>query len=87
MTNHFHPSSVIFAPHQRTQILLSDIGVLIYWSTVRGFAEMAGIYGVPYLWVNHWLVLVTFLQHTHPRLPHRNALATAHTFGFASLAR
>ena len=48
---------------------------------------MAGIYGMPYLWVNHWLVLVTFLQHTHPHLPHRNALPTADTFGFASLAR
>ena len=49
---------------------------------MRGFAEMARIYGVPYLWVNHSLDLVTFLQHTS-----RNALATADTFGFASLAR
>lgn len=28
------------------------------------------IYFVPYLWVNHWIVLITFLQHTDPLLPH-----------------
>jgi omega-6 fatty acid desaturase (delta-12 desaturase) len=27
-------------------------------------------YGIPYLWVNHWLVAITFLQHTDPTLPH-----------------
>ncbi|KAF7346215.1 Oleoyl phosphatidylcholine desaturase [Mycena sanguinolenta] len=31
------------------------------------------VYGVPYLWVNHWLVLITFLQHTDPLLPHYRA--------------
>ena len=76
MTNHFRPSSVIFAPHQHNQIVISDVGVLlwigalVYWSITRGFLEMARIYGVPYLWVNHWLVLITFLQHTDPYLPH-----------------
>jgi omega-6 fatty acid desaturase (delta-12 desaturase) len=76
MTSHFLPSSVIFAPHQYNQVVISDVGVLIwlgaliYWSITRGFLEMARIYGVPYLWVNHWLVLITFLQHTDPYLPH-----------------
>lgn len=36
----------------------------------RGFGEMFRVYFVPYLWVNHWLVLITFLQHTDPLLPH-----------------
>jgi hypothetical protein len=27
-------------------------------------------YFVPYLWVNHWLVFITYLQHTDPKLPH-----------------
>ena len=76
MTNHFQPSSVIFAAHQSSQIIISDVGVLlwigalVYWSITRGFLEMARIYGVPYLWVNHWLVVITFLQHTDPYLPH-----------------
>jgi omega-6 fatty acid desaturase / acyl-lipid omega-6 desaturase (Delta-12 desaturase) len=81
MTNHFQPSSVIFAPHQHNQVIISDVGVLLwigalaYWSMTRGFLEMARIYGVPYLWVNHWLVLITFLQHTDPFLPHYRASA------------
>ena len=73
------------------QILISDLGIalwlgaLIYWSMTRSFLEMFRIYFVPYLWVNHWLVLITFLQHTDPLLPHyrppeftfpRGALAT-----------
>ena len=58
------------------QILISDLGIalwlgaLIYWSMTRSFLEMFRIYFVPYLWVNHWLVLITFLQHTDPLLPH-----------------
>ncbi|KAG8799314.1 hypothetical protein FRC17_007164, partial [Serendipita sp. 399] len=36
---------------------------------------MMRIYGVPYLWVNSWLVLITFLQHTDPMLPHYRASA------------
>lgn len=80
-TNHFQPSSVIFAPHQRDQILLSDVGVLlwiaalVYSSMTFGFGTMMRVYGVPYLWVNSWLVLITFLQHTDPMLPHYRAAA------------
>jgi len=36
-------------------------------------SEMMRIYGVPYLWVNSWLVLITFLQHTDPLVPHYRA--------------
>jgi omega-6 fatty acid desaturase (delta-12 desaturase) len=31
------------------------------------------IYGIPYLYVNHWLVFITYLQHTDPALPHYTA--------------
>jgi omega-6 fatty acid desaturase (delta-12 desaturase) len=78
-TSHFKPTSVMFAPHQRNQIILSDIGVvlwlaaLITWSYYKGFAEVFRLYLVPYLWVNHWLVLITFLQHTDPLIPHYRA--------------
>ncbi|KAH8108690.1 delta-12 fatty acid desaturase protein [Phellopilus nigrolimitatus] len=90
-TNHFLPGAPLFKPHEYFQIILSDIGILIwagvlaYWSYTRGFSEMFRLYFVPYLWVNHWLVLITFLQHTDPILPHyrpaefsfpRGALAT-----------
>jgi len=90
-TNHFNPSSPMFSPNQWGQIIISDVGVLfwaaaLYYSINRfGFFEVFRTYLVPYLWVNHWLVLITFLQHTDPLLPHyrpgeftfpRGALAT-----------
>jgi len=91
LTNHFKPTSIMFAPHQHNQILISDVGIIIWlgviatWSYYKGFSEVFRLYLMPYLWVNHWLVLITFLQHTDPLLPHyrpaeftfpRGALAT-----------
>ncbi|KAH9969485.1 fatty acid desaturase-domain-containing protein [Russula dissimulans] len=90
-SNHFNPTAVMFAPHQFGQIIISDVGVLIWlgvlaaWIHQSGFSQVLRLYLVPYLWVNHWLVLITFLQHTDPLLPHyrseeftfpRGALAT-----------
>jgi len=90
-SNHFNPKAVMFAPHQFGQIILSDVGILIWlgvlaaWIQQSGFSQVLRLYLVPYLWVNHWLVLITFLQHTDPLLPHyrseeftfpRGALAT-----------
>ncbi|KZT42629.1 delta-12 fatty acid desaturase protein [Sistotremastrum suecicum HHB10207 ss-3] len=78
-TSHFVPKAPLYAPHQTGQVLISDLGILIWlgtlaaWAYTRGFAEMFRIYFVPYLWVNHWLVLITFLQHTDPILPHYRA--------------
>lgn len=75
-TSHFIPKAPLFAPHQHWQIIVSDFGIvlwlaaLVYWSSTRSFLEMFRVYLVPYLWVNHWLVLITFLQHTDPLLPH-----------------
>ncbi|KAJ7506754.1 fatty acid desaturase-domain-containing protein [Mycena galericulata] len=78
-TNHFTPNAVMFSPHHWTDIVLSDVGVL-FWlaglaaaTYVYGAATVFTVYGVPYLWVNHWLVLITFLQHTDPLLPHYRA--------------
>lgn len=78
-TNHFQPSSFIFKPEHYHQIVWSDIGlvitagVLTYWGIQRGFMEVLYMYILPYLWVNHWLVSITFLQHTDPLLPHYSA--------------
>lgn len=78
-TNHFSPSSIIFKARDKWNIIVSDIGVTItlallgYWSYKRSFTEMMVIYFIPYLWVNHWLVFITYLQHTDPLLPHYSA--------------
>ncbi|KAJ9514717.1 hypothetical protein QJQ45_028402 [Haematococcus lacustris] len=89
--NHFDPFSPIFSKKERVEVLYSDIalglvltGLGLLWKTF-GFMWLLKMYIIPYLVVNHWLVMITFLQHTHPSLPHyddkewdwlRGALAT-----------
>lgn len=78
-TNHYMPSSVIFRPSQYWDIIISDIGIVAMfallgtWVYYRGFREMFVLYFLPYLQVNHWLVFITYLQHTDPVLPHYSA--------------
>ncbi|KAI0261108.1 delta-12 fatty acid desaturase protein [Gloeopeniophorella convolvens] len=79
VASHFNPWGKFFAPHQATQIIISDLGVVawaaavIYYSLQVGFLEVFRVYLVPYLWVNHWLILFTYLHHTDPMLPHYRA--------------
>lgn len=88
---HFDPYGPIYSDRERAQIFISDVGVLaalyaLYKLTVAfSLGWVIRIYGVPLLIVNGWLVLITYLQHTHPALPHydssewdwlRGALAT-----------
>ena len=46
----------MFAPHQFGQILLSDIGILLWLGTIAvwiyqsGFSHVFRLYLVPYLW-------------------------------------
>jgi hypothetical protein len=52
----FSPNAAIFAPHQFDQIILSDIGILIWlltivaWTYQSGFSQVLRVYLVPYLW-------------------------------------
>ncbi|KOS15782.1 delta-12 fatty acid desaturase [Malassezia pachydermatis] len=77
-TNHFSPNSIIFDKRHRNQILASDAGILLTlsclyaWAKVApgGWMDVAKYYIVPYLWTNHWLVMITYLQHTDVKLPH-----------------
>ncbi|ODQ63412.1 hypothetical protein NADFUDRAFT_84530 [Nadsonia fulvescens var. elongata DSM 6958] len=98
VTNHYVPSSPIFDKRDFMRIIYSDIGVgitlfALYTSIQKwGFLTVACYYIFPWLWVNHWLVHITFLQHTDATLPHydashwnfaRGALATIdRDFGF-----
>ncbi|MBW0532478.1 hypothetical protein O181_072193 [Austropuccinia psidii MF-1] len=75
-TNHFNPNAIIFHPRHRSQVLISGLGValamtgLIFFAYKTSFGTLFRFYIVPYLWVNNWLALVTYLQHTDPQLPH-----------------
>ncbi|MCJ1307101.1 Oleate hydroxylase fah12 [Agyrium rufum] len=74
--NHFNPSSPLYEAKDVKLILLSDLGLAITLSVLTllgrtyGMANLTVWYIFPYLWVNHWLVAITFLQHTDPSLPH-----------------
>ena len=77
--NHFNPASPLFSPHEYNKILLSDLGIVLtfmgLWTASRvwGLGSVVCFYVLPYFWVNHWLVLITYLQHTDPALPHYRA--------------
>ncbi|GAB2218342.1 hypothetical protein Droror1_Dr00001562 [Drosera rotundifolia] len=88
---HFDPYGPIFSARESLQIFVSDIGLLtmVYALflavSAKGLAWLIFVYGVPLLIVNGFLVTITYLQHTHPALPHydsnewdwlRGALAT-----------
>jgi len=104
-TNHFNPNSIIYDARHRSQILKSDLGIglmlagLTFFGYKTDFVTVFKYYIVPYLIVNHWLVMITFLQHSDPLIPHyrdgafnfqRGALCTMdrniHSFFFHGIA-
>ncbi|KAJ9325451.1 hypothetical protein DTO027B5_5012 [Paecilomyces variotii] len=72
----FGSDSKIYKESELFSVLLSDIGLLVTCSVlylaVRFFDwwTVLVFYGMPYLWLNHWIVAITYLQHTDGRLPH-----------------
>ncbi|EME47896.1 hypothetical protein DOTSEDRAFT_122556 [Dothistroma septosporum NZE10] len=88
--NHFMPSSPLYEKKDEHLILLSDLGLAITVSVLTlvgrafGFTNLLVWYILPYLWVNHWLVAITFLQHTDPSLPHYTGDAWNFTRGAAA---
>ncbi|KAF8588440.1 hypothetical protein K439DRAFT_1335132 [Ramaria rubella] len=90
-TNHFNPRSSLFNRNHWHLILISDlglsfmIGLLTIWAQHHGLAAFVKYYFIPYILANHWVVILTFLQHSDPTIPHyrkgqwnfvRGALAT-----------
>lgn len=78
-TNHFNPSSPLFQPRQKPQIILSDtalifvFGLLYILKSHIGWIGLTKYYIIPYFMVNHWLVMIVYLQHTDPTIPHYTA--------------
>ena len=66
--NHFN--RMYFPPYMVNLVVLSDIGLILWcWCLYKiyliiGLVNLLYFYVVPYLIVNHWLVTITFLQHT-----------------------
>lgn len=59
--NHFFTSSPLYERKSEQLILLSDLGLVITASVLYlmghnfGWTNLLVWYGIPYLWVNHWL--------------------------------
>jgi len=74
--DHFRPNSPMFPSKISFKIFLStattvlSLGVLGYASYEYGFLPVLLWYLNPYFFVNAWLVLYTWLQHTDPSVPH-----------------
>lgn len=74
--SHFNPKCAIYDENQFWDVMSSTAGVLgmigflAYCGQVFGSLAVIKYYVIPYLNVNFWLVLITYLQHTDPKLPH-----------------
>lgn len=59
--NHFNPSSPLYEAKDAKLIIASDVGLLIMCGILYllgenfGWLNLLVWYGIPYLWVNHWL--------------------------------
>ncbi|KAL2261291.1 hypothetical protein VTK26DRAFT_4450 [Humicola hyalothermophila] len=77
--SHFEPTSAVFRPSEAVYVAITDVGLaivagLVYLaSQAVGFKTVFALYLVPYFWVHHWLVAITYLHHTHPEVPHFDA--------------
>ncbi|KZT74047.1 hypothetical protein DAEQUDRAFT_682821 [Daedalea quercina L-15889] len=75
-TNHFDPKSVLFTRRQRDAVILSNIGIAsMVWAVTEatrmwGASEVIKYYGIPWLLVTHWFIMITYLHHTDIELPH-----------------
>ncbi|KAL0093783.1 delta-12-fatty acid desaturase [Phycomyces blakesleeanus] len=73
--SHFNPNCYIFTKdqywkvHQSTAAVAAVIASLFYAGKVLGWLVVLKYYVVPYLLINCWVILVTYLQHTSPNVP------------------
>jgi fatty acid desaturase len=76
IADHFRPNSPLFTSKMRWKVLVSTMTeimsllALFYVGSVVGHMKVILWYWSPYMIVNAWLVLYTWLQHTDSSVPH-----------------
>ena len=71
---HFNPFGPLFRPAEAHLVMVSDLGLLFVAAILYLTSRQIGstitmlLYLQPYLWVNHWVVAITYLHHTHPNI-------------------
>jgi omega-6 fatty acid desaturase / acyl-lipid omega-6 desaturase (Delta-12 desaturase) len=73
--NHFEPSSPIFKPKDRADVVASNAALVVVVAALAAWAFLspAGmllLYFAPYMVCNAFLVTITLLQHTDVKVPH-----------------
>jgi omega-6 fatty acid desaturase (delta-12 desaturase) len=74
--SHLNPVSSVFTKQQRVYALLSVLGMLATGAGLYvaagyvGAGTVALLYLMPYIWLNNWMVAITYLHHTHPDVHH-----------------
>ncbi|GJN81796.1 hypothetical protein PLIIFM63780_005332 [Purpureocillium lilacinum] len=73
--SHFDPWGTLFRADEFWSVVASDVGLLGMCFLLYKLAGMYGwwtvtwAYILPLMWVNHYIVIITYLHHTHPDLP------------------
>lgn len=76
IASHFYPQSRIFNDSERGLIFLSDVGIFVtlyaYYriAMAKGVVWAICVFGGPFLLMGGLLMLLTYLQHTHPSIAH-----------------
>lgn len=74
--SHYDPNSPMFSQKERLQVQISNAGVVTIWyllyklTVVKGITWVIGMYLLPLMVMNAFVVLISSLQHTHPSLPY-----------------
>ncbi|KAJ4340242.1 hypothetical protein N0V95_007536 [Ascochyta clinopodiicola] len=77
--SHLDPTTPVFTPSEAPFVALSNVGLAITFGSLYLASRSVGgwtvllAYGLPYLWMNHWIVAITYLHHTHQDAPHYEA--------------
>ncbi|KAI9251036.1 delta-12-fatty acid desaturase [Phascolomyces articulosus] len=74
--SHFNPYCPLFKEKDFWQVAHSVmgvsmmVGILIWIGQQWGLLAVIKFYMVPYMVMNIWIILITYLQHVHPDMPH-----------------
>lgn len=69
--SHYSPYSPLYAPRDAKFILITDIALVVACSALfflgqkYGWLNLLVWYGIPYLWVNHWLSMFYPIHFLH----------------------
>ncbi|KAI0030264.1 fatty acid desaturase-domain-containing protein [Vararia minispora EC-137] len=83
-------NSVLFTKGQHNAVMASNAGMLAmlfavrFVSTIWGITNVIKYYGIPWLCVTHWFIMITYLHHTSPEIPHYRASAWTFQRGAAA---